>query len=123
MPLEPFRPPGRPWPQAHQAHLPLIRRYESHELLLADEDARPGGRVNSIAYLGFAEFAEGGVIGAGDAFYLDGRRIGILAGFDETHAPNHLNIVIRAANLVDGVEQGVALGMAVRFAVCPGEVD
>lgn len=92
-----------------------IRRDEIHELILTDEDARPGGRVNSIAYLGFAEFASGGVIVAGDAVHLGGRPIGTLAGFDETHAPNHLNIVIRTDDLTDGVGQGARLGMALTF--------
>ncbi len=95
-----------------------IRRHDIHELILTDEpDAKPGSRVNRIAYLGFAAIADGGVIVAGDRVYLAGRMVGTLAGFDETHMPNHLNIVIRTDRLADGVEQGAELGMPVRFTV------
>lgn len=97
-----------------------VRRGEIHELILTDEDARPGGRADRIAYLGFAEIAAAGVLVSGDAVHLDGRLIGILAGFDETHAPNHLNIVIKASGeLADGVGQGARLGMSVRFSSAP----
>jgi hypothetical protein len=93
-----------------------IKKHDIHELILTDEpDAKPGSRVDRIAYLGFAAIADGGVIVAGDEVYLAGRLIGTLAGFDETHMPNHLNIVIRTDRLADGVEQGAALGMPVRF--------
>jgi hypothetical protein len=94
-----------------------VRRYDIHELILTDEaDAKPGAAVNRIAYLGFLEIEQGGVIVSGDGVWLDGRHIGTLAGFDETHMPNHLNIVIRAAALADGLELGAALGMSVKFA-------
>ncbi|MDR7866482.1 MAG: hypothetical protein RIN56_06640 [Sporomusaceae bacterium] len=96
-----------------------IRRHDIHELILTDEpDAKPGSRVDRIAYLGFAAIEDGGVIVAGDGVYLAGRLVGTLAGFDETHMPNHLNIVIRTTDrLADGVEQGAELGMPVRFTV------
>jgi hypothetical protein len=95
-----------------------LRRHDIHELILTDEpDAKPGSRVNRIAYLGFAAIEDGGVIVAGDGVYLAGRLVGTLAGFDETHMPNHLNIVIRTDRLADGVEQGAELGMPVRFTV------
>lgn len=95
-----------------------IRRHDIHELILTDEpDAKPGSRVDRIAYLGFAAIEDGGVIVAGDGVYLAGRLVGTLAGFDETHMPNHLNIVIRTNRLADGVEQGAELGMPVRFTV------
>jgi len=71
--------------------------------------------VNRIAYLGFVAIADGGVIVADDEVYLAGCLVGTLAGFDETHMPNHLNIVIRTDRLADGVEQGAELGMPVRF--------
>ena len=100
-----------------------VRRDDIHELILTDEpDAGPGCRVNRIAYLGFAAITAGGVLVSGDAVTLDGHRIGTLAGFDETHMPNHLNIVVKADRLSDGVERGAALGMAVRFAAA-GEED
>ena len=98
-----------------------LRRHDIHELILTDEpDAGPGRRVDRIAYLGFVAIEAGGVAVAGDDVFLAGRRVGALAGYDETHMPNHLNIVIRTDRLADGVEQGARLGAAVRF-VAGGE--
>lgn len=104
--LELIKPPSR-----------CVRKYEVHELILTDDcEAGPGRRVDSIAYLGFAEFAGGGVLVSGDVVFLDGEKLGVLAGFDETHAPNHLNVVVRADRLADGVARGARPGAAVRFA-------
>ncbi len=76
-----------------------------HELILTDEaTAKPGARVQRIAYLGFFAVEQAGVIVAGDEMLLDGKCVGHLAGFDETHMPNHLNIVIRADKRFTGVE-------------------
>ncbi len=98
-----------------------LRRHDVHELILTDEaEAAPGGKVNRIAYLGFFAVARGGVIVSGDEVSLGGRKIGVLAGFDETHMPNHLNIVIRTDRLLTGVEQGAPLGVTVSFRL-PGE--
>lgn len=93
-----------------------VRRHDIHELILTDEtEAKPGSRVNRIAYLGFAGFDAGGVIVSGDEVRIAGRCIGTLAGFDETHMPNHLNIVVRTDRLADGVAQDVKLAMPVCF--------
>jgi hypothetical protein len=93
-----------------------LKRYDVHELILTDETgAKPGTCVNRIAYLGFVDIGQGGVIVCGDAVFLDGRQVGTLAGFDETHMPNHLNIVIRTDNLAAGTELGAKLGMTVKF--------
>lgn len=98
-----------------------IRRHDVHELILTDEaEAGPGKQVNRIAYLGFFAVELGGVIVSGDEVYLDGRAVGVLAGYDETHMPNHLNIVIRTDRLLTGVEHGAPLGATVSFR-WPGE--
>jgi len=41
---------------------------------------------------------------------LQGKTIGEIVGFDETHAPNHLNIVARSKERCSGEELGVELG-------------
>lgn len=93
-----------------------VKRHEVHELIITDEaGAGPGKRVDNIAYLGFFTVEQSGVIVAGDNVYLDKKQIGRLAGFDDTHMPNHQNIVLYAANKLSGVEQGAQLGMTVRF--------
>jgi len=94
-----------------------VCKNEIHELILTDAlDSGPGAIVNPIAYLGFMEIEEGGVVVAGDAVHIGGREIGAIAGFDETHMPNHLNIVLKNATRVTGLEAGLELGDAVSIA-------
>lgn len=82
-----------------------ILEKEIHELILTDEKtAVPGAKVDSIAYIGFFEVKTGGVVAVGDKVLVKGKRIGEIAGFDETHAPNHQNIVIRALERYSGLE-------------------
>lgn len=95
-----------------------IRTQDVHELILTDEtSAKPGSKVDRIAYLGFFEAAQGGVLVSGDEVYVNDEPIGTLAGFDETHMPNHLNIVIYTDHLQTGMESGAQLGMEIRFAM------
>lgn len=85
---------------------------EIHEIIVTDEqDAAPGKTVNAIAYLGFFEVKSGGVIVTGDEVYLKGHFIGTIAGFDETHMPNHINIIIKAPQRFTGIECDAELGM------------
>lgn len=93
-----------------------LQTNDVHELILTDEaGAGPGAGVDRIAYLGFFAVASGGVLVSGDKVFLGEQRVGMLAGFDETHMPNHLNIVIRTDRLATGVELAAALGAEVRF--------
>lgn len=97
-----------------------IKKDEVHELILTDEEtARPGAGVNRIAYLGFFTAEQSGVIVEGDEVTLNGQVVGHLAGFDETHMPNHLNIVIRTSNLKTGLELGANTGERVLFRLQP----
>lgn len=94
-----------------------IRAGEVHELILTDQlDAVPGDRVDRVAYLAFAEFATGGVIVQGDVLTIDGQAIGNLVGYDETHMPNHLNIVIGGETFSSGYDRGLMLGSRFSFA-------
>ena len=86
-----------------------------HELILTDEPkAGPNKKINKIAYLGFFEVTQGGVMVVGDDLYVSGNKIGTIAGFDITHMPNHLNIVISSEERISGKEQGLELGMEIR---------
>jgi len=87
----------------------VICKNEVHELIIAVKDARPGDRVDSIAYLGFVEFQNGGVMVSGDTIMIDNEVIGTVCGFDETHMPNHLNIVIHGQAL-SGSERDLQIG-------------
>jgi len=93
-----------------------VKKYDIHELISSDEEGiGPGTRVNKIAYIGFVEILAGGVIIAGDGVFRSGERIGVIAGFDETHMPNHLNIVIRCDKRVTGAELGCCTGDGIVF--------
>jgi hypothetical protein len=88
-----------------------IRRGDIHELILTDEpDAGPGSVVQRCRFLGFVEFEAAGVMVTGDSVRVDGREIGAVAGFDECHFPNHLNIVLRAAEARTGIAFGLRPG-------------
>lgn len=92
-----------------------IRRHDVHELIITEEKTGPGGRADRVAYLGFVEFAKGGVLLTGDEVRLGERLVGLIAGYDETHMPNHLNIVLSGSPASSGVERGIALGQTVCF--------
>ncbi len=101
----------------------VVQQHEIHELIVtAEESAGPGQTVNKIAYLGFFELLEGGVLWAGDRVEVGGRWAGVLAGYDLTHFPNHLNIIIRTSEPVStGFESGFHPGDIVRFTFLNGE--
>jgi hypothetical protein len=54
---------------------------------------------------------DGGVI----VSYVAGKYIGWRAGFDETHMPNHLNMVVKDEKLLLGIELSVDLRNKVSF--------
>ncbi len=82
---------------------------EVHEIILTDEDKKPGDTVNKIAYIGFFTVKESTVIIVGDEVKINGQVIGKIAGFDETHMPNHYNIVIYGNDRISGNERSLNL--------------
>lgn len=93
-----------------------VKKHDIHELIASDEpDIGPGGKVNKIAYIGFVEILQGGVITVSDGLFRNGERIGFIAGFDETHMPNHLNIVIRCDKRITGEQLGCRPGDSITF--------
>ena len=88
-----------------------IRRGDVHELIVTDEStAAPGAMVQRCRFLGFVEFESAGVLVRGDAVAIDGHEVGTVAGFDECHFPNHLNIVLQAADARTGIQLGLRPG-------------
>ena len=78
-----------------------IREGEIHELVTTDQsEAVFGDRIDRVGYLGFAEIAAGGVMEVGDPVRIAGTLIGQVLGFDETHYPNHYNILIATDRLL-----------------------
>lgn len=88
-----------------------IRAGEVHEFI----NVGPGPRypVDHVEYYGFASFDTSGVLAVGDELICDGQVLGTVGGFDETHMPNHYNILVEAADLRNGHALGLAVGMAI----------
>ena len=93
-----------------------VRRGDVLELILTDEaSAGPGSNVDRAAYIGFAEVSEAGLLLCGDAVTVQEEEIGTISGFDETHLPNHLNVVMRSERLVTGREMDLTLDELITF--------
>jgi len=80
-----------------------------HELMITDEGARQEGRVDRVALLAFVEILEAGVILLDADVTIGDASVGVIAGFDETHMPNHQNICLRG-DLQDGESRSIAVG-------------
>ncbi len=92
-----------------------------HELMITDDaEAGPDRTVNRVSYLAFVCIENSGVLLRNDSVYLNGELIGQLAGFDETHLPNHQNIVIQSKQRYTGLEKGIQPGDIFRFAMDSG---
>lgn len=93
-----------------------LPRYSIHELIATDEaDQRPGGAVNRIAYLAFFEVTRGGCVIVGETLVVDGKPVGEVIGFDETHEPNHINIIIGVSRCATGRQLKIAIGSKIKF--------
>jgi uncharacterized protein YuzE len=62
----------------------------------------PSRAMDKVAYIGFFEVKEGGIILVNDRVRVEGQEVGQVVGFDFTHAPNHLNILIRVGLKLGG---------------------
>ena len=93
-----------------------IKKNEIHEVIVTEEeDAAPGKIVNNIAYVCFFEIEEGGVIVVEDKVYIGNKLIGNVIGFDDTHMPNHQNIILYAPKKKTGVELEINLDEKILF--------
>lgn len=82
-----------------------LRKNDIPELIVTDEkEARPGTIVNRIAYIAFIEVNTGGVMVVGDGVYWNNRLLGTVAGYDDTHMPNHQNIILYSPERLTGRE-------------------
>ena len=89
---------------------------EIHELITTDEmEAVPNKTVNRVDYIGLFEVTRGGVVAIGDSVFINDQNIGTIVGFDETHFPNHYNILLSSPVRVSGHEAGFQLGDKVRI--------
>jgi hypothetical protein len=94
-----------------------LKENSIHELIATDEtDKKPGDTANRIAYLAFFEVERGGCIIVGETLYADGKPIGEIVGFDETHEPNHINIIIGVKKRRTGPQLKMGVGSKIKFA-------
>jgi hypothetical protein len=101
---------------------PISRAYPKHsiiELIATDEEtAAPGGSVQAIAYLGFVELLTSGVIVVGDEVIVKRKVVGTIAGYDDTHMPNHQNVIVRMRTRVSGKDLKWRVGEKVEIRKC-----
>ncbi len=91
-----------------------VKLNEIHELMITDEqDAAPGGGADRVRAIAFFEITKSGLIVRGDNVSINGKKLGTLAGYDVTHMPNHINVVVKAETLDEPV---LRVGDRVRFA-------
>lgn len=77
-----------------------VKLNEIHELMITDEqDAAPGGGANRVRAIAFFEITKSGLIVMGDNVSINGKKLGTLAGYDVTHMPNHINVVVKTETL------------------------
>ena len=97
-------------------HSRAVKKNEIHEIMTIEEkDAALGEVVNDVAYVGFFEVEEGGVIVVEDKVYIGKKLIGKVVGFDDTHMPNHQNIILYAPKKKTGVELKINLDEKILF--------
>jgi len=77
-----------------------LKQYEIHELMVTDEqNTEPGGGADRVSAIAFFELKKSGLAVVGDIVQVGRLVIGKLAGYDMTHMPNHMNIVVKAESL------------------------
>jgi hypothetical protein len=77
-----------------------VKLNEIHELMITDEQgAAPGGGADRVRAIAFFEITKSGLIVMGDNVSINGKKLGILAGYDMTHMPNHINVVVKTETL------------------------
>lgn len=93
-----------------------IEQGSIHEIIIVEEQKlKEEGVIQDTAYIGFSQFLNGGLLECGDTVYLNNMLLGELAGFDDTHMPNHLNILISRADLTTGMDLKCNFGDLVIF--------
>jgi hypothetical protein len=72
--------------------------------------ASPGALVETIAYIAFVELQAGCVLLVGDELSWSGHVVGTIAGYDDTHMPNHQNTIVLTKERRSGKDLGMCVG-------------
>ena len=93
-----------------------VLQHEIHELILTEEVAEPGSTVDVIAYVCFFEVLGSGILWQSDQVLINGNVIGSLAGFEFSHMPNHMNIIVKTkGKTLTGKELKLEPGNPIEF--------
>jgi hypothetical protein len=85
-----------------------FKKFDVIELIATDDNnAAPGTNVNPIAYIGFVEVLNSGVVLVGDEVRWSGKVIGTIIGYDDTHLPNHQNVIVKVDARISGKDLGL----------------
>jgi hypothetical protein len=68
-------------------------------MITDEQEAAPGGGADRVSAIAFFEVSRGGLAVVGDDLLLDGVKMGEIAGYDMTHMPNHMNVLVKAETL------------------------
>ena len=83
-----------------EARSRALLQSEIHELMITDEEeAAPGGGADRVSAVAFFEIKRGGVVVVGDTVSIGGEPLGLVAGYDLTHMPNHMNVLVKTDSL------------------------
>jgi hypothetical protein len=93
-----------------------VQAGEVHELVAVNAGSLDNGKYHGASYLGFVAFNGPAVIYVGENLFVGGNRIGVLGGFDYTHFPNHMNILIETEQPTNGQKLGIRIGQSGEFA-------
>ena len=91
-----------------------LRGGDIHELMLTDEDTKPGDNANHVRVVCFFEVKQGGLAVIGDKVTINGKPVGVVAGWDMTHMPNHMNFLVKCDNL-DKIQVSVGDKLTVKM--------
>lgn len=92
-----------------------VRLHDIHELVCTQQACAPGQTVDDVGYLAFIVIEESGVLAVGDLVHVDDTLFGTILGFNEVHAPNHINIIVQVETLCSGLQAGWHPGTRLRF--------
>ena len=83
-----------------QSRSRALVKNEIHELMVTDEEAAaPGGGADHVSAIAFFQVEQGGLAVVGDEVSVAGNSLGHIAGYDMTHMPNHMNVLVRRESL------------------------
>lgn len=92
-----------------------VPEHAVHELRVTDEPGATETTVNRVGLIAFFEVENSGVMLVGDQVYWGETLLGTVAGFNETHMPNHQNICLKVDQIQDGESLGIALEDTIHF--------